>query len=102
VNQQRGFEALAQAEQLLTEAEQDPAAARAAAQAALRSLLFEWGETPRADSVVGLLEQVAEVDRSLNDFRAEATVLDRFNPAPDAGERAKVFVDAARARLANI
>jgi HEPN domain-containing protein len=102
VNQQQGFEALSQAERLLAEAEQNPAAARAAAQAALRSLLFEWGETPRAESVVGLVDQAAEVDESLKELRAEAMVLDRFNPGPDAGERAKIFVDAARARLVNI
>lgn len=49
-----------------------------------------------------LLEQTAETDPTLADFRSEAEVLDRFNPEVDATERAKVFVDAARARLANI
>jgi hypothetical protein len=102
MSQQEGFEALAEAERLLLESEQNPAAARDAALAALRSLLLEWGQTPRADTVVGLLEQVAETDDSVNQFHAEASVLDRFNPGPDAGERAKIFVDAARARLANI
>jgi hypothetical protein len=29
-------------------------------------------------------------------------VLDRFNPGADAAERAKLFVDAARARLVNM
>lgn len=96
------FEALAAAERLLASAEQDPQRARDAAMDALRSLLLEWGQTPRADSVVGLLEQAAETDDSLADFRAEAAVLDRFSPGPDAAERAKIFVDAARARLANI
>ena len=96
------FEALADAERLLASAERDPPRAREAAMDALRSLLLEWGQTPRTDSVVGLLEQAAETDDSLIHFRAEAAVLDRFNPGPDAAERAKIFVDAARARLANI
>jgi hypothetical protein len=70
--------------------------------AALRALLLEWGQSPGGDSVVGLLEQTAETDPTLADFRSEAEVLDRFNPEVDAVDRAKIFVDAARARLANI
>jgi hypothetical protein len=52
--------------------------------------------------VAGLLEQAAETDSTLAHYHPEAEVLDRFNPQPDAAERAKVFVDAARARMANI
>ena len=96
------FDSLAEAERLLDESAQTPAQARPAAAAALRALLLEWGVTPRADSVVGLLEQVAETDDSLLHFRAEAAVLDRFPDEPDAGDRARIFVDAVRARLANI
>ena len=70
--------------------------------AALRGLLQEWGVAPHADTVTGLLEQAAETDDSLLHFRSEAAVLDRFPDEPDAAERAKIFVDAARARLANI
>ena len=102
MSQQPAFEALAEAERLLVEAESDPAAARAAALAALRSLLLEWGATPRAETVAGLLEQAAETDSTLAHYHPEAEVLDRLNPQPDAAERAKVFVDAARARMANI
>src|SRR5205085_9894015 len=96
------FERLAEAERLLTAAEQDPAQALPAAKAALRALLLEWSVAPRGDTVVQLLEQVAETDDSVLEFRPEAAVLDRFDPQPDAAERAKIFVDAARARLANI
>jgi peptidoglycan-N-acetylglucosamine deacetylase len=96
------FDALADAERLLTQAEQDPAQARPAAVAALRSLLLEWSLTPRGDTVTVLLEQAAETDESLRQFRSEAAVLDRFEVAADAYVRAKIFVDAARARLANI
>ena len=102
MSQREGAAALADAERLLLASEQDPAVARAAALAALRALLLEWGQTPRTDTIVGLLEQVAETDETVEQFRAEAAVLDRFNPGPDASERAKIFVDAARARLANI
>jgi hypothetical protein len=96
------FDTLSDAERLLQESEQAPTQARAAASAALRALLLEWGVTPRADSVVGLLEQVAETDESLMHFRAEAAVLDGFADKPDAADRARIFVDAVRARLANI
>jgi hypothetical protein len=97
-----GFEALASAERLLVQAETDAAAAREAALDALRALLLEWSERPRGDKVLDLLLQAAETDPSLEQFRSEAEVLDRFNPEADAAERAKIFVDAARARLANI
>ena len=95
---------LATAERLLAEAEQNAGLARPAAIAALRALLGEWGVQIEAsqETVVDLLEKAAETDDSLLDFRAEASVLDRFEDAPDAAERAKIFVDAARARLANI
>jgi hypothetical protein len=92
------FESLTAAERLLG----DPAQARTAAMDALRALLQEWSVPPKADSVVGLLEQAAETDDTLLEFRPEAAVLDRFPDEPDAAERAKIFVDAARARLANI
>ena len=97
-----GYDAMLEAERLLAEAAQDWTKAREAALDGLRALLIEWGMTPRADTVVGLLEQAAEMDESLLAFRAEATVLDRAEETPDAAERAKIFVDAARARLANI
>jgi hypothetical protein len=98
------FADLSTAERLLAAAVDDPAQARPAAIAALKALLLEWGATPRADTVVGLLEQAAETDDSLLHFRAEASVLDRFSAEapPDEAERAKIFVDAVRARLANI
>jgi len=96
------FDTLGDAERLLAESEQTPSSARPAAVAALRALLYEWGVTPRADSVVALLEQAAETDDSLLHFRAEAAVLDRFGDEPDAADRARIFVDATRARLANI
>ena len=70
--------------------------------AALRSLLLEWHQEARGESVLDLLLQAAETDPTLANFRSEAEVLDRFNPEPDALDRAKIFVDAARARLANI
>jgi hypothetical protein len=92
------YESLVAAERLLA----DPAQARTAALDALRALLQEWSVSPTADSVVGLLEQAAETDDSLLQFRPEAAVLDRFPDEPDAAERAKIFVDAARARLVNI
>ncbi|TME39619.1 MAG: hypothetical protein E6I75_05290 [Chloroflexi bacterium] len=102
MSEQQGYQALAEAERLLARADEDPASARAAAVSALQSLLLEWGETPSADTVTGLVEQAARTDDTLLDFHAEAEVLDRFNPAADAAERAKLFVDAARARLVNI
>jgi HEPN domain-containing protein len=96
------FGSLAAAERLLVQAETDPTVARQAAVAALRALLFEWSQQPRGERVLDLLLQAAETDASLEAFRPEAEVLDRFNPESDALERAKIFVDAARARLANI
>lgn len=92
------FESLANAERLLA----DPAQARAAALAALRALLLEWSVEPRGETVVALLEQAAQTDESLEHFRVEASVLDRYPDEPDAAERARIFVDAARARMANI
>jgi hypothetical protein len=100
VNQ--AFQHLAEAERLVVDAEQDPRQAAEAAKAALRALLEEWSIPPRGTTVVALLEQAAETDDSLLAFRPEASVLDRFDPQPDAAARAKIFVDAARARLANI
>ena len=97
-----GYDAMFEAERLLAEAVQDWTKARPAALDAMRALLIEWGVTPRAETVVGLLEQAAETDESLLAFRPEATVLDRFEETPDSAQRAKIFVDAARARLANI
>lgn len=96
------FEILADAERLLQQAAEIPSHARPAAIAALKALLLEWGITPRAESVVGLLEQVAETDDSVLHFRTEGSVLDRFPEEPDAADRARIFVDAVRARLANI
>lgn len=102
MSQEESYEALAEAERLLGEAESHPEAAAAAAREALKALLLEWGETPGPESVAGLLEQAAKTDDTLLEFHAEAEVLDRFNPEADAAERAKIFVDAARARLVNI
>jgi hypothetical protein len=96
------YDDLAQSEHLLDSAKEAPAIGRDAALSALRALLEEWGEQPRANSVVGLLEQAAETDTSLLDLHSEATVLDRFADEPDSAERARAFVDAVRARLANI
>ena len=90
----QAFDTLSDAERLLAEAAQAPAQAAPAASAALRALLPE--------AVVELLEQSAETDDSLLHFRAEAAVLDRFPDEPDAADRARIFVDAVRARLANI
>jgi hypothetical protein len=98
------FADISRAERLLDAAADDPSQARPAAIAALSALLLEWGLTPRADSVVALLEQAAETDDTLLSFRPEAAVLDRFDDEhpPDAADRARIFVDAARGRLANI
>jgi hypothetical protein len=98
------FDSLTDSERLLHEAQEDPARAPAAAHAALRGLLIEWGVTPRGETIVELLEQAAETDDTLLHFRAEAALLDAFTSGegPEAVERAKIFVDAARARLANI
>jgi hypothetical protein len=98
----QSFESLSEAEHLLVAAETDPSKASEAARAALRALLQAWSVEPRGDSVTALLDLAAQTDPTLEDFRAEANVLDRFDPQPDAHERAKIFVDAARARLANI
>jgi hypothetical protein len=98
--QDDAYKDLEKSERLLDSAQE--AVGREAAMAALRGLLEEWSETPSADSVVGLLEQAARTDPTLLDFRAEATVLDRFPDEPDSAERARIFVDAARARLVNI
>src|SRR5215211_7895115 len=97
-----GAHALAQAEQLLIRAEQDPSAARPAAAAALRALLLQWGQTPRGEQIRELLDQAAESDDSLADLRLPAEDLDAHSAEADAYERAKMFVDAARGRLANI
>jgi hypothetical protein len=102
VTHPEGFPALAEAERLLSHSEKDPKHAAAAAKAALRALLDAWSTEPAGDTVVALLEQAAKTDNSLLEFRPEAAVLDRFDAQPDAAERAKIFVDAARARLANI
>jgi hypothetical protein len=102
VTAEDAFDSLTEAERLVVEAEQDPSLAAEAAVAALRALLEEWGETPGSDTVVGLLEQAAQTDDTLLHFRPEAAVLDRFESTPDAASRAKIFVDAVRARLANI
>jgi hypothetical protein len=96
------FDTLTDAERLLAESGQTPAQARPAAVAAIRALLLEWGVTPRGQTAVELLEQAAETDESLLHFRTEAAVLDRFPDEPDAADRARIFVDAVRARLANI
>jgi hypothetical protein len=98
VSQEAAFDALSAAERLLG----DPAHAREAAMDALRALLEAWSVTPSGQSVVALLEQAAETDDTLLHFRTEASVLDRYPDAPDAAERAKIFVDAARGRLTNI
>ena len=49
-----------------------------------------------------LLAQAAETDPTLADFRLAAADLDAHSAEADAYERAKMFVDAARGRLANI
>ena len=96
------YEDLERSADLLEAAEAAPTNGRQAALSALRGLLEEWNEVPRADSVVGLLEQAAETDASLLEMRAEASVLDRFPDEPDSAERARTLVDAVRARLVNI
>ena len=97
-----GFDDLERSAGLTESAESTPSAGREAATAALRALLEEWGQQPRADSVVGLLEQAVQTDASLLELRPEATVPDRFPEEPDSAERARGFVDAVRARLVNI
>ncbi|HEY3057793.1 MAG TPA: hypothetical protein VGL99_02350 [Chloroflexota bacterium] len=102
MTESEAFASLREAERLVAQAESDPSVAAEAAIAALRALLIEWSVSPRGDTVVALLEQAAETDDTLLHFRPEAAVLDRFETAPDAAARARIFLDAARARLANI
>jgi hypothetical protein len=96
------YEDLQRSAELAHAAEQAPATCREAAIAALRALLAEWNVTACANSMVDLLEQAAETDSSLLEFRPEATVLDRFPEEPDSAERAQAFVEAVRARPVNI
>ena len=96
------FQDLSRSEQLLDAAETSSISGREAAMFSLRALLEEWNEVPRADSVVGLLEQAAETDARLLELRVDASVLDRFPEEPDSAERARNFMDAVRARLVNI
>ena len=96
------YHELTRSEQLVDEAEASSTSGREAAMASLRALLEEWNEVPRADSVLGLLEQAAETEGSLLELRVDATVLDRFPEEPDSAERARSFVDAVRARMVNI
>lgn len=96
-----GFHALADAERLLLAAS-DPARAREAARAALRALLLDWGQAPRGSSVGDLLRQAAETDDTLAGFAGTAEDLEADPPRGDPAANAKVFVDAARGRLANI
>ena len=98
----QGAEELAEAERLLIQAEQNPSAARPAAIAALRALMLSWGQTPRSERLTELLAQASETDESLADFSRAADALDAYSSKSDAYERAKMFVDAARGRLANI
>jgi hypothetical protein len=97
-----GYHALVAAEALLARAEQDPAAPRAAAQAALRALLEAWEEVPEGDTVEELLAQAARTDETLAQFKLDASRLDEARGEPSDAERAKRLVDAARGRLANI
>ena len=102
MTESEAFGALEAAERLAEQAETDPSVAAEAAISALRAMLDAWSVPPRGDTVVALLEQAAETDDTLLQFRSEAAVLDRFESTPDAASRARIFVDAARARLANI
>ena len=97
-----GAHVLHEAEQLLERAEQDPASARQAAITALRGLLMIWAQTPRGERVGELLAQAAETDDTLAEFMEDAKALDREDAPDGTYERAKVFVDAARARVINI
>ena len=97
-----GAQVLHEAEELLERAAQDPASARPAAIAALRGLLMLWSQTPRGERVAELLAQAAETDDTLAEFIADARVLDAEDTPDGTYERAKVFVDAARARVVNI
>jgi len=96
-----GAHALEAAERLLERAERDSTAAQPAAVEALKALLLHWDEVPRDERVAELLAQVAETDDTLKQFGSDAEALDRGNAA-DSHQRAKIFVDAARARLMNI
>jgi hypothetical protein len=94
-----GFHEIAEAERLLQRAEQEPSLAREAAINALRGLLLYWGEEPRGQTVSELLQQTARTDGTLADFMVPASDLDAKPGELDGYERAKKFVDAARARL---
>ncbi len=96
----QGAHTLEEAEALLERAEQDPTAAQPAAVTALKALLLVWAETPRGEGVGELLSQAAETDETLAEFMDDANVLDQG--VDGTYERAKVFVDAARARVVNI
>ena len=97
----QGAHALQVAERLLDQAERDPTAARRAAVEALKALLSYWDQAPRGERVEELLAQAAETDETLEQFRPDAAALDG-NAAADPHEQAKIFVDAARARVINI
>lgn len=97
-----GAHALAEAEDLLIEAERDPLAARPAAVAALRALLLQWAQSPRGERLTELLAQAATTDDTLSNFQEQAAALEQEPPPADAYGQAKVLVDAARGRLANI
>ena len=96
------YEDLKRSEQFVNADNASVTSGRDAAILALRALLEEWGEEPRADSVVGLLEQAGTTESRILELRPEATVLDRFPEEPDSVERARQFIDAVRARLVNI
>jgi hypothetical protein len=98
----QGAHALAEAEARLLAAERDPAMARPAAREALEALLRFWAQAPRGESLSALLGQVAETDPTLAEFAAQAATLESATPGPESYELAKIFVDAARGRLANI
>jgi hypothetical protein len=95
----QGFHAIADAELLLQQAESDPSVARDAAIAALRGLLYYWADEPRGTTLSELLAQAAQTDSTLADFEVPASDLDAKSSEYDAYERAKIFVDAVRARL---
>ena len=61
-----GYDAMFEAERLLAEAAQDWTKARAAALDAMRALLIEWGVTPRAETVVGLLDYNATLSGTVS------------------------------------
>jgi HEPN domain-containing protein len=97
----QGAHALEEAERLLDRAEQDSSHAQMAAVEALKALLLHWAQTPRGERVEELLAQAAETDDTLEQFRSDAAALDG-GAAANPHEQAKIFVDAARARLMNI